>query len=56
MVKTEALLEATGQDKLNEDHSYRHNFCSCGKKAWKSIKGLYEILTLDLCNTGAGLY
>ena len=33
MVKTEALLEATGQDKLNEDHSYRHNFCSCGKKA-----------------------
>ena len=56
MVKTEALLEATGQDKLNEDHSYRHNFCSCGKKTWKSIKGLYEIWTLDLCNTGAGLY
>ena len=41
---------------LKEDRrSYRCNFCSCKKKAWKN-SGLYGIWTLDLCDTGAALY
>ena len=41
---------------MKEDHrSYRHNFCSCEKKAWKN-SGLYEIQTLDLYDTSAVLY
>ena len=36
---------------LYEDHcSYRCNFCSCEKKAWKNST-MYRIRTLDLCNT-----
>ena len=31
--------------------SYRHNFCSCEKKAWKKKSGLYGIWILDLCDT-----
>ena len=38
---------------MKEDHrTYRHNFCSCEKKAWKN-SGLWEIWTLDLCDAGA---
>ena len=41
---------------LKEDHrSYRHNFYSCEKKAWKKNSGLYGIPTLDLRDTGAAL-
>ena len=41
---------------MKEDHrSYRRNFCSWEKKAWKN-SGLYEIRTLDLCDTAAALY
>ena len=41
---------------MKQDHrSYKRNFCSCEKKAWKKL-GLYGIRTLDLCNTGAALY
>ena len=33
---------------MKEDHrSYRCNFCSCEKKAWKT-SGLYGIRTFDL--------
>ena len=40
---------------MKEDHySYKRNFCSCEKKAWKN-SGLYGIQTRDLCDTGAGL-
>ena len=35
-------------------HSYRCNFWSCEKKAWKN-SALYGIQTLDLCDTGAVL-
>ena len=38
---------------MKEDHrTYRRNFCSCEKKAWKN-SGLWEIWTLDLCDTDA---
>ena len=39
-----------------EDHrSYRRNFCSREKKAWKKL-GLHRIRILDFCDTGAALY
>ena len=39
-----------------EDHrSYRRNFCSGEKKAWKKL-GLHRIRTLDVCDTAAALY
>ena len=37
-----------------DDLSYRCNFCSSEKKAWKN-SGFYGIQTLDLCNNGAVL-
>ena len=41
---------------MKEDHrSYRRNFCSCEKKAWKN-SGLYEIPALNHCNTDAAFY
>ena len=41
---------------MKEDHrSYRRNFCSCEKKAYKKNLGLYGIRTLDLWDTGAAL-
>ena len=41
---------------LKEDHrSYIRNLCSCEKKAQKN-SSFYGIRTLDLCDTGAGLY
>ena len=41
---------------MREDHrSYKRNFCSWEKKAWKKL-GLYGIRTLCLCDTGAALY
>ena len=41
---------------MKEGHpSYRRNFRSCEKKAWKSL-GLYRIRTLDVCDTGAAPY
>ena len=40
---------------IEVDHrSYRCNFCSCEKKAWKH-SGLYGVRTLDLCDTAAML-
>ena len=38
-----------------KNYSYRRNFCTYEKKAWKN-SGLYLIQTRDLCDTGAGLY
>ena len=58
--------------KMKEDHrSYRHNFCSCKKKAWEKIQACtgFKPLTfatlvqhstiertLDLCNTGVAFF
>ena len=45
------------KNNVKEDHrSYRRNFCSCEKKAWKKKLGLYGIPTLDLRDSGATLY
>ena len=47
------IYENSGVKNYMEDHgSYRRNFCSCEKKAWKN-SGLYGIRNLDLCDTGA---
>ena len=49
-------LQLVGVYYIKKDHrSYRHNFCSFEKKAWKN-SGLYGIRTLDLYDTGAALY
>ena len=40
--------------RLSQSHD-RRNFCTCQKKACKSL-GLYGIRTLNLCDTGAALY
>ena len=40
---------------MEEDHhSYRHNFCSCEKKAWKK-ESCTGFEPYDLCDTGAAL-
>ena len=41
---------------MKEDHrSYRRNFCSWEKKAWKKKSGLYGIWTLDLRERCTGI-
>ena len=43
--------------KVSLDHgTYKRNFCSCEKKAWKEKNpGLYGIRTHDICYTRAAL-
>ena len=46
------LCTITNYNMKVHHRSYRGNFCSCEKKAWKK---LYRIRTLDLCDTSAVL-
>ena len=41
---------------VKEDHrSYRCNFCSCGKKAWKQFRLVWEF-SLSFCNCKSCIY